>query len=63
MDNLYQNIYEIRDFDDESHELVLQESEVDRMEKWPLAEIPAKLEDAASVKITPDSRFAWQMYC
>ena len=48
-DNLYQNIYEIRDFDEDEdggQKLVLQESEVERMERWALPEIQAKLDDA-----------------
>lgn len=61
-DNLFQNIYVIKDFDDEATQLVLQESEVERMEKWPVTDIDTKLGDAA-VKVTPDSRHAWQVYC
>ena len=48
----------MKDFDAENTALTLQESEVDRMEKWPVAEIEAKFANP-EVKMTPDSSHAW----
>ena len=62
-DKLFQNIYLIKNFDSESTELVLQESEVDRVDKWAVSEIEGKLKDPETFKVTPDSRHAWLQLC
>ena len=62
-DKLFQNIYLIKNFDSESTELVLQESEVDRVDKWAVSDIEGKLKDPETFKVTPDSHHAWQQLC
>ena len=42
-DNLFQNIYLLKDFDAEAVPLTLQESEVERMENWAVSDIDARL--------------------
>ena len=57
-DKLFQNIYLVRDFDDENTTLIFQDKEVERIEKWPVSEIEAKISDQ-ELKVTPDSKHAW----
>ena len=58
-DNFFQNVYFVKDFDADNIPLTFKDSEVERIERWPVTEIAAKLSDP-TFKVTPDSKFAWE---